>query len=93
MIAVDGARTGYALLLRRLLQQRGLAESDVVFKEIGGSQERFDAMKNGAAAASMLNPPFDAADLWPQMNPLTREAFRVRAKCAPRPGPPAGQRR
>ena len=60
-IAVDGARTGYALLLRRLLAQNGLGESDVVFSEVGGSQERFDIMKSGAAAASMLNAPFDAS--------------------------------
>jgi NitT/TauT family transport system substrate-binding protein len=59
-IAVDGARSGYALLLRRLLNENGLEDSEVVFKEIGGSQERFDAMKSGGAAASMLNPPFDA---------------------------------
>jgi len=59
-IAVDGARTGYALLLRRLLRQNGLSEADYAFSEIGGSQERFDVMKSGAAAASMLNPPFDA---------------------------------
>jgi ABC-type nitrate/sulfonate/bicarbonate transport system substrate-binding protein len=60
-IAVDGARTGYALLLRRLLIENGLDEADVVFSEIGGSQERFDIMKSGGAAASMLNPPFDAS--------------------------------
>jgi ABC-type nitrate/sulfonate/bicarbonate transport system substrate-binding protein len=59
-IAVDGARSGYALLLARLLQHKAFAESEVVFKEIGGSKERFDAMKDGSAAASMLNPPFDA---------------------------------
>jgi len=59
-IAVDGARTGYALLLRRLLRRNGLAEADVVFREVGGSQERFDAMKKGQTAASLLNPPFDA---------------------------------
>ena len=59
-IAVDGARTGYALLLRRLLRQRGFSEPDIVFVEFGGSQERFDAIKGGAAAAGMLNPPFDA---------------------------------
>lgn len=60
MIAVDGARTGYALLLRRLLAQHGLATSDVTFREVGGSQQRFDAMKTAAVAASLLNPPFDS---------------------------------
>jgi ABC-type nitrate/sulfonate/bicarbonate transport system substrate-binding protein len=59
-IAVDGARTGYALLLRRLLREEGLEDADIAFTEFGGSQERFDAVKSGAAAASLLNPPFDA---------------------------------
>ena len=58
-IAVDGARTGYALLLRKWLADQGLADGDYTFKEIGGSQERFDALKSGAAVASLLNPPFD----------------------------------
>jgi ABC-type nitrate/sulfonate/bicarbonate transport system substrate-binding protein len=59
VIAVDGARTGYALLLRKLLADKGLADGAYTFKEIGGSQERFDALKSGAAVASWLNPPFD----------------------------------
>ena len=58
-IAVDGAHTGYALLLRKLLADKGLADGDYTFREIGGSQERFDALKSGAAVASLLNPPFD----------------------------------
>jgi ABC-type nitrate/sulfonate/bicarbonate transport system substrate-binding protein len=58
-IAVDGANTGYALLLRKLLSEMGMAKTDYNFIEIGGSQERFDALKNGKAIASWLNPPFD----------------------------------
>ncbi|MDP1536038.1 MAG: ABC transporter substrate-binding protein [Burkholderiales bacterium] len=58
-IAVDGANTGYALLLRKLLAEHGLAKTDYRFVEIGGSQERFDALKSGRALASWLNPPFD----------------------------------
>jgi ABC-type nitrate/sulfonate/bicarbonate transport system substrate-binding protein len=58
-IAVDGANTGYALLLRKLLAQHGLDRSAYRFIEIGGSQERFDALKSGRAVASWLNPPFD----------------------------------
>lgn len=57
-IAVDGSNSGYALLLRRLLAEKGLAGA-YRFVEFGGSQERFDAMKDGKAAASWLNPPFD----------------------------------
>ena len=58
-IAVDGARTGYALLLRRLLADQGLADGDYTFVEIGGSVERSDSLKSGATVASLLNPPFD----------------------------------
>jgi ABC-type nitrate/sulfonate/bicarbonate transport system substrate-binding protein len=58
-IAVDGARTGYALLLRKLLAEHGLAHGDYTFDEIGGSQERYAALKSGAAQATFLNPPFD----------------------------------
>jgi len=58
-IAVDGARTGYALLLRKLLADKGLRERDYVFREVGGSRERFDSLKAGATFASLLNPPFD----------------------------------
>jgi ABC-type nitrate/sulfonate/bicarbonate transport system substrate-binding protein len=59
VIAVDGARSGYALLLRKLLRDNGFAETDYTFKEFGGVKERSDAMRSGAAAASFLNPPFD----------------------------------
>lgn len=58
-IIVDGANSGYALLLRKLLAETGLSKTDYRFVETGGSQERFDAMKAGRGAASWLNPPFD----------------------------------
>jgi ABC-type nitrate/sulfonate/bicarbonate transport system substrate-binding protein len=59
-VAVDGARTGYALLLRQLFKRAGVDLAEVTFKEIGGSEQRYQAMKSGAAAATLLNPPFDA---------------------------------
>jgi len=58
-IAVDGTNSGYALVLRKLLGEHGLQKNDYRFVEFGGSQERFDALKNGKAVASWLNPPFD----------------------------------
>lgn len=58
-IAVDGARTGYSLLLRKLLADKGLPAGDYALKEIGGSKERFDSLFSGATFASLLNPPFD----------------------------------
>jgi ABC-type nitrate/sulfonate/bicarbonate transport system substrate-binding protein len=59
VVAVDGARTGYALLLRKLLADKGIGPGDCSFVEFGGVKERSDALKNGAAVASFLNPPFD----------------------------------
>lgn len=58
-LAVDGARSGYALLLRKLLADHGLGDGGYTLKEFGGSRERFEALRDGAAVASFLNPPFD----------------------------------
>lgn len=58
-IVVDDARTGYSLLLKKLFEQQGLKESDTHFKNVGGSRERFEAMKNGEGSACFINPPFD----------------------------------
>ena len=60
-LAVDGARSGYALLLRRLLADHGLKDGDYRFVEFGGARERFEALQRGEAVASFLNPPFDRA--------------------------------
>ena len=38
--------------------------------------------RSACKACIALSGPYDWAELWPQLNPLTREAFRVRAKCA-----------
>lgn len=58
-IVVDDARTGYSLMLKKLFERHGLAQEDTRFINVGGSQERFDAMKNGDGAACFINPPFD----------------------------------
>jgi 2,6-dihydroxypseudooxynicotine hydrolase len=43
---------------------------------------RAAAHEKRVKACISLSGPYDWAELWPTMNPLTREAFRVRAKCA-----------
>ena len=58
-LAVDGAATGYALLFKKILAQKGLKEGDYSFKEVGGTNERYEAVKSGAAAAGLINQPFD----------------------------------
>ena len=67
-VGVDGATTGYALLLRRLLRARGFGEAEVQLVEVGGTQERADALRAGAVAAAFVNPPLDQH--------LAKEGFR-----------------
>jgi 2,6-dihydroxypseudooxynicotine hydrolase len=43
---------------------------------------RAAAFEKRVKACIALSGPYDWTELWPQMNPITREAFRVRAKCA-----------
>ena len=43
---------------------------------------RAAAFEKRAKACIALSGPYDWADIWPTLNPLTREAFRARAKCA-----------
>lgn len=76
-IAVDGARSGYALLLRRLLLREGLGEGDIVLTEVGDSASRVQALESGAVAAAFINPPLDRALVANNFVRLTstREAF------------------
>jgi NitT/TauT family transport system substrate-binding protein len=76
-IAVDGARSGYALLLVALLAKHGLAAGDYTLVEVGGSQERVDALRQGDVQASFINPPLDKALVEAGFNRLTstRDAF------------------
>jgi dipeptidyl aminopeptidase/acylaminoacyl peptidase len=43
---------------------------------------RAAAFEKRVRACIALSGPYDWSDLWPEMNPLTREAFRVRSKSA-----------
>ena len=58
-IAVDGARSGYALLLRKLLRGEGISDAECRLVEFGGTKERLDALIEGRADAAFINPPFD----------------------------------
>lgn len=54
--AVDAFANGFALVARYLL---GQAKADVDYLEIGGVEERFDALLDGAVDGTLLGPPFD----------------------------------
>lgn len=58
-LSVDAMTTGYAFVLRELLAQHGIAESEVTFERAGGALGRFEALLKGAHAGTMLVTPFD----------------------------------
>lgn len=59
-LGVDGVSTGFALLLKRMLLENGLAEGqDYELVQIGGTGERFQAVLNGVVAGALLDGPVD----------------------------------
>jgi len=59
-IAVDALSTGFAFLLRELLEINGLATGSYKFKSCGAPMERWQAVQTGEAAGALLNAHFEA---------------------------------
>lgn len=74
-LSVDALSTGYAFVLRDLLERRGIKESDVEFVKAGGVLQRWQALEKKEHDGTMLITPFD----------LTAKAkgFNVLASAAP----------
>jgi ABC-type nitrate/sulfonate/bicarbonate transport system substrate-binding protein len=58
-ISVDAMTTGFAFVLREMLQRRGLAESDLKFAKAGGTPNRFKELMAGKHDATLLRTPFE----------------------------------
>ena len=59
-LGVDNPTSGFALVLRDLLQRQGLAlDRDYTFVVAGGTHARCEALLEGAIAATILYSPFD----------------------------------
>jgi len=58
-LAVDAATTGYAFVLRKLLQKGGLNEGDYTFERLGGTGQRAQALVEGKTAATIVTSPLD----------------------------------
>lgn len=58
--ALDSLSTGFAFVLRRMLEKNGLKESDYKFVPFGGTRERVAALRNKKAAAALTSDPFTA---------------------------------
>jgi ABC-type nitrate/sulfonate/bicarbonate transport system substrate-binding protein len=59
ILLVDAPDTAYALLLYKMLRERGLRKGDYVVKPVGGTTQRLQAMvSDKTASGAMINPPF-----------------------------------
>jgi ABC-type nitrate/sulfonate/bicarbonate transport system substrate-binding protein len=58
-LAVDSLNTGFAFVLRELLQANGVAESEVTFVRGGATELRFRGLLAGSYDATLLRTPFD----------------------------------
>src|SRR5436853_110702 len=59
LLALAGLRDGVTLIMQRLLMSRGLREDDLDWIVVGGTTERYVAVKSGAAAGALVGQPLD----------------------------------
>jgi ABC-type nitrate/sulfonate/bicarbonate transport system substrate-binding protein len=59
VLSVDALTTGFAFVLRKMLASNGMAEADVRFERAGGALQRFEALKEGKHAGTLLVTPFE----------------------------------
>jgi ABC-type nitrate/sulfonate/bicarbonate transport system substrate-binding protein len=60
-LSVDALTTGYAFVLRRMLEREGLSQADYAFEGVGGMLQRFNALMEGKQSGTLLVPPFTFA--------------------------------
>jgi ABC-type nitrate/sulfonate/bicarbonate transport system substrate-binding protein len=60
-LSVDALTTGYAFVLRKLLESAGLQRNDYELVSAGGVQQRFEALMEKRHAGTLLISPFEVA--------------------------------
>jgi ABC-type nitrate/sulfonate/bicarbonate transport system substrate-binding protein len=58
-LAVDAATTGYAFVLRKILQVNGVNEGDYEIERLGGTAARAEALMQGKTDATILTSPLE----------------------------------
>lgn len=56
--ALDSLSTGFAFVLRRMLEKNGLTPEDYKFVAAGGTRERVAALREGKLSAALITEPF-----------------------------------
>ena len=58
-LAVDSPLTAFAILMYKMLEVKGVKRGDYMVKAVGGSPQRFQALRQDKSfAGAILNPPF-----------------------------------
>jgi len=58
-LSVDARTTGYAFVLFDVLRRNGLAENDYKIEKVGGTAQRWDALRDRNQAGTLLSAPFN----------------------------------
>ena len=58
-LGIGGLRDGVTLIMQRMLVSRGLREDELDWIVVGGTTERYVAVKSGAAAGALVGQPLD----------------------------------
>jgi ABC-type nitrate/sulfonate/bicarbonate transport system substrate-binding protein len=58
-LSVDARTTGYAFVLFDVLRRNGLAENDYKIEKVGGTAQRWDALRARKQAGTLLSAPFN----------------------------------
>lgn len=69
-LSVDALTTGFAFVLRRMLERGGLAEGDTRLVRVGGTTQRFTALMQRRQAGTLLTVPLDAVAMQRGFNVL-----------------------
>lgn len=59
-LGVDAITTGYAFVLQEMLRQGGLKPGDYKLVSVGGTRQRYEALRDKKVAGALLNAPYDA---------------------------------
>ena len=58
-LSVDARTTGYAFVLYDVLRRNGLAGDDYKIEKVGGMAQRWEALREGKQAGTLLSVPFN----------------------------------
>lgn len=59
VLSVDARTTGYAFVLFEMLAKNGLQEGDYSIEKVGGTAQRWKALREGKQSGTLLSAPFN----------------------------------